>query len=778
MYTIFDFAWPVTQGITTTTPFQFFSPDELLFAKDLIGEVSSYFAYLRFDLEVQFRLNTNQFYSGQLMVSQFPGTPLTAEANKLCARAWLSPKIISAQKQDVLVIRLPWLDAHRFGPVPPVTKLWTVFIDVLAPLRVAAANAPDTINVTVYGRLVNPQLVAPFDANITRRPSQPKQTHMTAAQLEKLQKSKAEKQSGLGTRSSFIRQGGIPVPRTRKVIVHRSAARADPVESSNGISEYVRTLLPATTIASIGTTSSALIGILKLLHPAATALGTLLALFDKPNLARTQQRVITQTAVNLSMCDSPDQALPLTLYKTSYLGTDQNLIPGGKDWTFREIAMTPGLFYAQPFTSLEDLLYITLAPGAGTPWQFAYAQCIYWHGSTRVRIDFVCSSFLSARFILIFVPALVEGSPTVEIDNNVCEVVDVRGDTTVEFTFPWVYPVDWLTQYGPFNAIKMQLYDAIASVDSVADPTIDVVVWTAAGPDCQFSRVEQVSGTYFRDISWGDRVKKQCDIQESFTYEFPAFVPGCTYTTDNHYVTSETTERVTDVLKRYVNASLAALNLNPTGSLPMEYNPLANTVQWQLKSGFLFHRGGVSYKLVCPRPYPTGGGPVTGVFAVRLGLPALGSDNYVLDGGSSVIQGAETDEVSFTIPWFWYLHYYQVGSTQTAIEDPMFPSLNVVFPSNFAQYTVTTSGSSPQAPYVYTCVRDDYQVGFLHYPLLNTIEKDRKLAPLKFATPTCKLRPREETFKVIHKAKEPAPASELRKGFFGTTIKVNSPKGV
>jgi len=49
---------------------------------------------------------------------------------------------------------------------------------------------------------------------------------------------------------------------------------------------------------------------------------------------------------------------------------------------------------------------------------------------------FIVQHFLVPVFIMLFFPVGATGTPVYDIDNNLCRLVDVRGDTTVDFTIP------------------------------------------------------------------------------------------------------------------------------------------------------------------------------------------------------------------------------------------------------------------------------------------------------------------------------------------------------
>jgi len=266
-------------------------------------------------------------------------------------------------------------------------------------------------------------------------------------------------------------------------------------------------------------------------------------------------------------------------------------------------------------------------------------------------------------------------------------------------------------------------------------------------------------------------VRKQCDIVEAFSYEFPPFVPGCNYQVENHYTVSENTEYVTDVLKRYATMN-ATLPTGLTGNvLPMQYNPDPRSIQAQLRNSFLFHRGGVSYKLYNPITVPTVANAVRANYTVRAGPVVWGMDPTMGFGSPVLPQGDQNDEMTVSVPWQWYLPYLVQGQiTPNLTADPMYAAIH---PNAGDPYATFSLGNPLNPKYVFTCVRDDYAVGFLvPPPELPSSENARKIpqrAPYKVNRPS-----KTEAFIHVPKIQKPkikiqpvGPPASLRKGFFG-----------
>jgi len=427
------------------------------------------------------------------------------------------------------------------------------------------------------------------------------------------------------------------------------------------------------------------------LRAVAPLAGVIGCFFDKPNQTQAVTRTFNQPEVSFTSSDVPDSAVPLAMYKNSYLGVGGQ-VPDSQGWTWLKLAMTPGLTYNGTLVNGTSFTGINILNSG--PLSFVLACHKYWRASVRVRIDFSCSTFTSANVLLTLVPTDVDiTTPWVPVlDDTVSQTVVVKGDTVVEFTVPYIAATDMLP-YGqnsgvssdapPFygtSALCISILGPILTNDPSIDPVIDFMIWTAAGPDAQFSLQCAPPANYGTPIP--PSVVQQCDIQEAFEKTFPPFVANCTYLTDNHTVTSEISDTIMDTLKRYEAYTYATDQLYS----PF-YSPTALTLGSWVKTLFLFHRGGVSYRVIDSTD--TGYGVYMNV-----------GDTLAARGQPSFWRGINGSELHFSIPWYGTIPYYNIGSPPVQYPaSPLTPSV------------------VPRASFV--AVRDDYQMGFLIPPALD-----------------------------------------------------------
>jgi len=699
LYDLTTFSWVVGTPINNGTYWNQFGPFATLASLSWNPSLLAKFMYMRADMEIHFRINTNQFYSGALMVSVWPGPPPTGAPYALTqmARSWCQPLILTAQSQPVGVIHLPWLLSRKFEKITTLAAggivPWTVTVDICAPLRVASATAPSTVLVTVQARFLRPQLVFPTSASM-RYEVVPQSASSATSMM-------TPSPIGLATE-----------------VFSSNATKAPPAEAAapSGDRKKKKAATQTQSISGGGDSASMMKQMQSLLEMA-----EVLAILDKPEISDPITRVYPTASANWSTCDTATQSFPLTLYNTSYLDSNPDTVPGGKAWTFADIAMTPYLQSAFVLNA-GNTSHQNDFPISQGPLGFCISAHQYWRSSLKVKLCFYCSSFISARVLFIYAPFGVV--PTFQLNDNTTRLIDVKGDTTVEFTLPYVAPLDWQVYNQNVGSMFFSLYTPIMSVDTATDASIDVCMWTAAGPDCQFSQPIGTEQFVYGDITGPTprtgkmkiitkqkvpipRAKHpngcqcqlctsepQCDIQAAFRKEFPPIVEGCGYMTDNHYVVSENTVHITDVLKRFTTYT------PPVGTnLVSDFEPAPQTLACQLISAFLFTRGGVNYKIVSPQLVSDNRSLIT----VKFNTAMSGSEGPLsATGGAFILSGQPTDQLDVSVPWGATVPYYQ----------------NYLV-SNVQSYTAKLyQQNMAVTPQYYTAVRDDYVLGWLIPPLL------------------------------------------------------------
>jgi len=279
------------------------------------------------------------------------------------------------------------------------------------------------------------------------------------------------------------------------------------------------------------------------------------------------------------------------------------------------------------------------------------------------------------------------------------------GIRVFSFTLPYISETDVLPLGTYPGVLQFSLYNDIVSPNTSIEPSIDMVIFSAAAPDFQlfYPCATPVAFVYDypavtsmktrrnarRRQQADDKPQRQCDIDSAFKETFPPFVAGCTYYTDQKYVNSESTVLVLDVLKRYQSAVTGA-NINANSiSLNGFYNPQSGTLGLRFLAMFAYCRGGVNYKICLPDCAPV---------LARL-LDGTSNTPLVSNGSATTFNSLPGQALDFACPWVDYLPF-RYTSDLSGYPTKFAVDMNATFENGF----------------YFVRVRDDYQVGFLIAP--------------------------------------------------------------
>lgn len=572
-----SYNWTTATVPSNTGPWQRLHVFSSMMALQPAATLIPLFAYFRADAEIHVRLNTNQFYQGALMITgnpyYRPASASTAPVDtSYQARSWLKPMLLSASLQETVVLKLPWTMAQRMLAPSSLTtdhdEPWTVFFDVIAQLRTSSPAAPTTIVVKVQCRWLNPDLILPLQTD-----AEPQSERATRAKPSRLARKK-------GT----------------QVVISTGTSTKSPVEQAEAPPAPTTTAVGSTIVKSIHAGVDSIASLASALQPLLPYAGMMLGFLDKPEAPLDFTRIVDSGGINTSTADTADISLPLTLYKTSYLAIDHDGIPDGRPWTALDVATTPALYALWPFYTGNTSVSIPYMQ-QGTPFCAMASQHALWRGSLRLQFRFYCTMFVSARFLITITPT----TAATTLSNNVSRLVDVKGDTVVNMTFPFIYPVDFMVKDSSFEIIQpyniyVSVYNQIVTNDASSTPIIDMVVFGAGGPDSQFSYPTPGSFRYPPNPTTRYDAERQSEIVSEFRGDFPPFVTGSSYMTDHHVNTSETTVFITDILKRYTWCNPIQVPGKDAFQLPVTFSPVEDTIQYFLANMFVFHKGGLRYK--------------------------------------------------------------------------------------------------------------------------------------------------------------------------------------
>jgi hypothetical protein len=285
--------------------------------------------------------------------------------------------------------------------------------------------------------------------------------------------------------------------------------------------------------------------------------------------------------------------------------------------------------------------------------------------------------------------------------------VDVKGDTTVSFTVPYIYETDLkpVTSLGGYAGIQtcqllISVYNPLVASDASVDATIDLVTWVSAASDCQFALPCHTTNIF--SYPNAAPVVPQCDIRTEFENTFEPFVEGCSELTDQKLVNAEYSDSILDVLKRYQLYSTSWVYTTPVS---LDFVPSSATLASTLASLFLFHRGGVSYRTQNTDPTK-----ISGLIVNYACSSAIGVVSGEAQGQPFINITQQDGEANFSVPWYCNVPYI-LRNASGASCGGYNTTQQSIYTSQYGPLS-TTGGAS----LVHICVRDDYAVGFLIPP--------------------------------------------------------------
>jgi len=306
-----DWSIADSQMTASSSPVHFMNCMALLADYPKNRAILNQFHYFRADIEVTFRLNTNQFYYGALMCSMWPGD---ATGERPDSRAVLDPAIVSAMSSDALVrtwsYSFPdaWLQTNKldtFGAYP----VWFA-VDVLAPLSKASEDIPDSVTMSMWARFVNVKLAFPKSASLP------------------------EAQSASAPAFS------VTVAQKKK----RPSPSKDPSKTNREGSSSLTKAVQAVRRVTIGEAWDVGVGIVN------TAIKFLPFFFDKPDRVVVQTPMITENCADCYAMTIADSNPVFAVNPSLYLDPDVRRMPMSGNWTVQQYAAIPGVCALQTLT--------------------------------------------------------------------------------------------------------------------------------------------------------------------------------------------------------------------------------------------------------------------------------------------------------------------------------------------------------------------------------------------------------------------------------------------
>lgn len=636
-YEIGGFTWTSAQSRGTKLA-QYNFPS-VLFEQAQLNTKSVYFAYFRCKaIKVGIRLNSTEFHYGRINMSHVVGQTHTGKAlhdEHYQTRRNNHPYLVSAMSGETHELEIPWtlplsfIELTRSSPWVASDHrgaIARVTFDVLQALGMSAPSTID-VDVTVFASFVEPEL---FGATIPA--TLPPAFLSKALSLYKEEETSTEIVKTHGLRGKASAQGRVEKKRKKPQNNKESEDKIDSVVST--AHDFVGVIEE---IVSIGESVS-------------SAIGPIMALLDKPNSIAAAIPVQTSNGRDMMHGEGVDLSVPFSLSPTATLSGDTTVMPDGGVPMLYSIMSTPGWlgsFEWDTSTAVNTMLWSYLnqpwsAPNAavgGYSLAFApgydawySAMFKYWRGSMKYLFVFTTSKFTTARVRLTFLPGATTAASSVNHTGDVySRVVDIKGDTLVDFSVPWVYSQPYASMGNAFDAaasgsnsngvVQIELINKTVSNDQTVAREVYCDIYRAVGPDFQvnfFSRdiLPGESSAFEMDIptftplvedkmqedievaklleklrSGEIKAEAQCSVFSTFQNAFEPVITSTGYKEDG-FVTNEVYGPVTDLMKVYV--SDPSVSQTPSFALPL-VGDQRDSITWCM-APFVYRRGSTRKK--------------------------------------------------------------------------------------------------------------------------------------------------------------------------------------
>lgn len=655
-YLVGTYTWLAADS-NPTEVFRISFPETLVGTQAFLADKLKWYKYIRSRVKVSIRLNSSRFNYGALLIGWLPAyEPVDPEEHDgfrmadLFTLSQCNSLLISAQESGTIEFTIPWISPYQWCHMDTgFGEMGTVCCKILHPLKSVSADAPTNVSISVFAQFVDPEV-----AGYTPGYAYP-------ALAERLEKKKNRKAKYLNLKRDKVQAQSIiseSVSKSTKGIL-------------SGVTEAVSTIKPVLEVIP---------GVISAAESVLKSAGPLMALtgLGKPTSVQALNPVFDRSDIGLALTQGLDLSPNLGQMPENSVSLGSGLLgPENPKMTITEFISKPSLLTYGLFNSASSInsglasypvsptysdyslnpgedVYIYHPCHAG----FVAMQHKYWRGSMKYMIRFTTSQYVTCRVRIAHILEDYSGAGDYSNFSGdiVSKIVDIEGDTTVEFSVPYMAQAYYLPVRNPEDVLDHS-YDAgtieislVTPVRSIVPSTTSVVyysVFGSGGPDMRFEKLTGPNSTllsYFSvynnlevsvDSSAPTKVEAQCDIVQEFKKNFQGLTPTKTIL-EGGLVNPEVPMIYSDLGKRY---SLIQV-WNATGEY--DYYPQMKATDvpenWLklLSIPFLFSRGSVNLT----------------TFKTCETL-RFGDDPYLILGATGITIPNGTPILSAHIPWVW-----------------------------------------------------------------------------------------------------------------------------
>jgi len=402
--------------------------------------------------------NAQPFYQGKVLLHYLPCvtnfqsydatwqnryniTTSTTGQSALIAK-YQHPHVEMDMRRTVATMRIPYitpLDYYQLESSVTPYDWGTLYVDSVVPLAVGLSAPDNSMYISIYAYMEDVELAAPLlpQTSCSER-CDPVISLLLAGDIEsnpgpgkgrmdrEVQESKGPVSAGLSTLSSV-------------------ASTLSSIPQLNVVAE------PVSWAAAVASNVASMFG------------------WSKPRILDNTEVMAAQQARYFGVADGNEVAYPLGLICDNKVElTDRYAITSEDEMSFRYLMSFPA--YVQDLTwtrtsainasllskSVTPLLWFVpdstththnITWGVGAPSWYLANFFEYWRGTVKLTLKFIKTQFHTGRLQVTFTPSLFETTAPGNVNSlpSIREIIDIREQEEITFTFPWLVPYKYLS---------------------------------------------------------------------------------------------------------------------------------------------------------------------------------------------------------------------------------------------------------------------------------------------------------------------------------------------
>jgi len=572
-----------------------------LFGIEAISNFLSVYEYFRAGVRITIRVNSTPYHQGSLITAVAPCRSITGCTGYQLQN--MRPVVLSASVQDSCTIDLPYLNPLDWLDISTCADyaIGAFTLSALNPLLTTSTGVPASCTVSIFAAFLDPRVAGFIEPS---------------AFNEKCKHRKWFKEK-IKAQSVMERRGRVMTNSYGRVQIEDETQQEGQKKAKDGTT--------ANGVQKIVGGASEIIKMIPVIgaiwSPIAKFISTYGKVLDEPYNPAVPQGVDQNLNFNdLSHMQGVFSGQQITMYP-GVQTSKENFDMESSFMAIHELAQVPGLYYSTNFATQDQSITLGLTPlsseGPATVHgidnlAFVAATFQLWRGSIKYLFHFVNSAFYSARFRISYATT-TPGSGDGDLPQM---IIDVKGDTFVEFTVPYLFPTTWRTTGNAFASGSPKLFvEMITPISGSSMPSTPIIylnVWRSGGEDIQFNFLRNPYPVFFpstvktkaikakstKDVRLrNEKVVAQTTISTRFKKTFPPIMAGSKFSGEFRTCAAELPIRISDMMKRWSQCDVDVFSANQFDvyypQSVITTNTVADYTPFQYWSNiFLFWRGG------------------------------------------------------------------------------------------------------------------------------------------------------------------------------------------